>query len=111
MVGLAFSIAASANFPALLLSVVWKRFTTAGAVSSIITGAVLSLGMILFSETVWVQIFHFPSAIVPIKNPCVISMTAAFVVGIVASLLAPEMEAQAKFEDEKLRTYLGVGAE
>jgi cation/acetate symporter len=38
-------------------------------------------------------------------------MTAAFLVGIVASLLAPDAEAAAKFEDEKLRTYLGVGAE
>jgi cation/acetate symporter len=111
MVGLAFSIAASANFPALLLSVVWKRFTTAGAVASIITGAFLSLGMILLSPTVWVDIFHNASAIIPLKNPCVISMTAAFAVGIVASLLAPEPEAQVKFEDEKLRTYLGVGAE
>jgi cation/acetate symporter len=111
MVGLAFSIAASANFPALLMSIVWKRFSTAGAVASIITGAVLSVGMILLSETVWVGIFHMPAALVPVKNPCVFSMTAAFVVGIAVSLLSPEPEAQAKFEDEKLRTYLGVGAE
>jgi len=38
-------------------------------------------------------------------------MTAAFVVGILASLMAPEENAQSMFEDEKLRTYLGVGAE
>jgi cation/acetate symporter len=111
MVGLAFSIAASANFPALLLSVVWKRFTTGGAVASIITGAVLSLGMILLSPTVWVDIFKNSEAIVPLKNPCVISMTVAFAVGIVVSLMSPEQSAQAAFEDEKLRTYLGVGAE
>ncbi|MFL5261410.1 MAG: cation acetate symporter, partial [Anaeromyxobacteraceae bacterium] len=111
MVGLAFSIAASANFPSLLMSVVWKRFSTAGAVASIVTGAVLSLGMILFSETVWVQIFHFPQAIVPLKNPCVISMTASFAVGILVSLLTPEESAQKMFEEEKLRTYLGVGSE
>jgi len=111
MVGLAFSIAASANFPALLMSIVWKRFSTSGAVASILTGAILAVAMILFSDTVWVQIFKFPHAIVPIKNPCVISMSAAFVVGILASLLAPDEVAQAKFEDEKLRTYLGVGAE
>ena len=111
MVGLAFSIAASANFPALLMSVVWKRFTTAGAVASIITGAFLSVGMILLSPTVWVDIFHNKEAIIPLKNPCVVSMTAAFVVGILASLLMPEESAQSMFEDEKLRTYLGVGAE
>jgi cation/acetate symporter len=45
------------------------------------------------------------------KNPAIFSMTAAFVVGIVVSLLTPEREAQEKFEDEKLRTYLGIGAE
>jgi cation/acetate symporter len=111
MVGLAFSIAASANFPALLMSITWKRFSTAGAVASIITGAVVSVGMILFSETVWVGIFHNAHAIVPVKNPCIFSMSIAFAVGIIASLLSPEEQAQAKFEDEKLRTYLGVGAE
>ena len=41
MVGLAFAIAASANFPALLMSLFWRRFTTAGAVASILTGAVV----------------------------------------------------------------------
>jgi len=45
------------------------------------------------------------------KNPAIFSMTAAFAVGILVSLLAPEEEAAARFEDEKLRTYLGVGAE
>ena len=38
MVGLAFAIAASANFPALLMSIVWRGFTTKGAVASIVTG-------------------------------------------------------------------------
>ena len=43
MVGLAFAIACSANFPALLLSIVWRRFTTAGAVASILTGSILTV--------------------------------------------------------------------
>jgi cation/acetate symporter len=111
MVGLAFAIAASANFPALLLSVLWKPFTTMGAVWSIIVGALSSSTMIILSPTVWVGVFKFQHAIFPFKNPAIFSMTAAFVVGIVVSLLTPEADAQAKFEDEKLRTYLGVGAE
>ena len=111
MVGLAFAIAASANFPALLMSIVWKRFTTWGAVWSILVGAVTSVGMIVLSKTVWVDLFHFEHAIFPMKNPAIFSMSAAFLAGIVVSLLTPEPEAQRKFESEKLRTYLGVGAE
>jgi cation/acetate symporter len=111
MVGLAFAIAASANFPALLLSIVWKRFTTQGAIWSILVGAFASVSMIVLSPTVWVGIFKFEKAIFPMKNPAIFSMTLAFAVGIVVSLLTPEKEAQEKFEDEKVRTYLGVGAE
>jgi cation/acetate symporter len=111
MVGLAFAIAASANFPALLMSIVWKRFSTQGAVWSILVGAFSSLAMIVLSPTVWVTIFKFEKAVFPMKNPAIWSMLAAFSVGIVVSLLTPEQEAQEKFEDEKLRTYLGVGAE
>ena len=51
MVGLAFAVAASANFPALLLSILWKNFTTAGAVASIITGLVLAVVLIVVAPT------------------------------------------------------------
>jgi len=117
MVGLAFSIAASANFPALLMSVLWRRFTTQGAVWSIAVGATLSIVMIVLSPTVWGEILgHLdaagkPVGLVPLKNPAIVSMTAAFAAGIVASLLSPEKKAREAFEVEKVRTYLGVGAE
>ena len=111
MVGLAFAIAASANFPSLLLSILWKKFTTKGAVASVITGAGLAILLIILSPTVWVDIFKNESAIFPLKNPALFSMTASFLVGIIVSLASPEKEAQNKFEDEKLRTYLGIGAE
>ncbi len=52
-----------------------------------------------------------PQAIFPMKNPAVISMGLAFVIGILVSLLAPEKEAEGKFEEEKVRTYVGIGAE
>ena len=111
MVGLAFAIACSANFPALLLSIVWRRFNTAGAVTSMLTGALLSVALIVLSPTVWVDILKNPTAIFWLRNPAIVSMTAAFVAGIAASLLTREPSAEAKFDDEKLRTYLGVGAE
>ena len=111
MVGLAFAIACSANFPPLLLSIVWRRFTTAGAVSAIVTGAVLSVLLIVLSPTIWVDLLHRPHAIFPLRNPAIVSMPVAFLAGIIASLLTREPTAEARFEEEKVRTYLGVGAE
>ena len=111
MVGLAFSIAASANFPALVLSILWKNFTTKGAVASIITGAALSLILIILSPTVWVELFKFEKAIFPLKNPALVSLPSAFFAGIIFSKLYKEKEAAEKFESEKIRTYLGVGSE
>ena len=111
MVGLAFAIACSANFPPLLLSIVWRRFNTPGAVAGMVTGATLSVALILLSPTVWVDLFHNAEAVVPLRNPAIISMPAAFVVAIAVSLLTREPSAELRFDEEKLRTYLGVGAE
>jgi cation/acetate symporter len=111
MVGLAFAIACSANFPPLLLSITWRRFNTAGAVAAIAVGAALSVILIVLSPTVWVEILHFPAPVFPLRNPAIVSMPCAFLAGALASLATREPEAEAKFDDEKLRTYLGVGAE
>jgi cation/acetate symporter len=120
MVGLAFAVAASANFPALLLSILWPRFTTRGAVAGMATGLIFAVVLIVLSPTVWVDVFQAAAkkageplnpAPFPWKNPALISMTASFLVGIIVSLMKPEPEAEAKFESEKLRTYIGVGAE
>jgi cation/acetate symporter len=111
MVGLAFAIAASGNFPALFMSIIWKKFTTAGAVASILIGSLSATLFIILSPTVWVDLFHYQKAIFPLKNPAIISMTLSFVCGIIASYMFPDKEAEQKFEDEKLRTYLGIGAE
>jgi cation/acetate symporter len=111
MVGLAFAIACSANFPPLLLSICWRRFNTPGAVSAITTGAGLSLLLIVLSPTVWVDLLGYSVAIFPLRNPAIVSMPAAFLAGVAASLASREPAAEAKFDEEKLRTYLGVGAE
>jgi len=65
MVGLAFAIAASANFPALLLSMLWRRFTTQAAVASMVVGTLSSLLLIYLSPTIQVDILHQASAIFP----------------------------------------------
>jgi cation/acetate symporter len=111
MVGLAFAIACSANFPPLLLSIVWRRFNTGGAVASIVCGATLAVVLIVLSPTVWVDVFKNSEAIFPLRNPAIVSMPAAFLAGAIASLLTREPLAEAMFDDEKLRTYLGIGAE
>jgi cation/acetate symporter len=111
MVGLAFAIACSANFPPLLMSIVWRRFNTAGAVAAILSGALLSVVLIVLSPTVWVDIFKYPAPIFPLRNPAIVSMSVAFAAGIAGSLLTREPSAEARFDDEKLRTYLGMGAE
>ncbi|MFZ5907771.1 MAG: sodium:solute symporter family transporter [Nitrospirota bacterium] len=170
MVGLAFAVACSANFPALLLSITWKKFTTKGAVASIWTGLILAAGLIVLSPTVWVDVFHakekkaietqvtaletesktkletlelqksaggnvpqieaviaeekartetqvrelkaaLPRPVFPMKNPAIFSMGFAFLIGILISLVSPEKTAEEKFEDEKVRTYVGLGAE
>jgi len=110
MVGLAFAIAASANFPSLLLSIVWRDFSTRGAVWSIITGSTLSVVLIILSPTVWMDVFHYNSAIFPLKNPALISLPASFLAGFLGSKLSREPAAALKFDDVKVRTHLGVGA-
>ena len=54
---------------------------------------------------------RMPQPIFPLKNPGIFSMAAAFLIGILVSLMTPEKEAQDKFADEKLREYVGIGAE
>ncbi len=80
--------------------------------ASILTGTILSVVLIVLSPTVWVDVLGNPRAVITLlKNPAVISMTLSFVAGGLVSLLRPERTSQNKFEEETLRTYLGIGAE
>jgi cation/acetate symporter len=108
MVGLAFAIAASAIFPALLMSIYWRGYTTAGAVSSILSGAVTSLVLISISPTILVDVLGHEDAIIGLKNPALISMPVAFGLGIVVSLLRPEREAQRRFVEAERQIVLGA---
>ncbi|HMA40197.1 MAG TPA: sodium/solute symporter [Gemmatimonadales bacterium] len=110
MVGLAFAIAASANFPALVLSMFWRGYTTAGAVTSMVVGTVSTLGLIWLSPTVQVDVLHHPTAWFPLKNPALVTIPLSFAVGIVASLIAArthEAEAYGRMERQK---HLGGAA-
>jgi cation/acetate symporter len=110
MVGLAFAIAASANFPALILSITWRGFTTHGAVAAILTGVLISVILIVLSPTVWVDIFGHESALFPLRNPALVSMPASFIAGYIGSVLKADPEALTKYDQERVRTHLGIGA-
>ncbi len=108
MVGLAFAIAASANFPALLLSVFWRRFTTRGAQTSMIVGTVSSLVLIYLSPAIQVDILKNDAAIFPWRNPGLISIPLSFVVAFIVALMWPEPAADAGFDAVESRIHVGV---
>jgi cation/acetate symporter len=111
MVSLAFAIAASANFPALVLAIFWRRYTTAGAVTSMASGTVATLALIYFSPTIQVDILGQGSAWFPLKNPALVTLPLSFLAGILVSLLAPEADAAAGFTRLERRTHFGTAAE
>jgi cation/acetate symporter len=107
MVGLAFAIAASANFPALVLAMFWPRFSTRGAEASMLVGTASALALIYFSPTVQVGVLGRLAAPFPLNNPGLITIPLSFFVGIVVSLVTPEREAEAKFHALEHRLHLG----
>ena len=111
MVGLAFAVAASSNFPALVLSIFWRRSTTYGMVASIIVGTTTSLLFIYLSPTIQVDILGHADAWFPLKNPALITIPLSFATGIIVSLIRPEPEALAAYEQMEQRMILGRSAE
>jgi cation/acetate symporter len=111
MVSLAFAIAASANFPALILSIYWRGFTTAGAVASMLTGTLATLVLIYLSPTIQVDLLGNESAWFPLRNPAMLTIPLAFVVGIGVSALAIESGAAEGFAEVERRTHLGAAAD
>jgi cation/acetate symporter len=107
MVGLAFAIAASANFPALVLAMFWRRFTTRGAQASMLIGTFSALLLIYYSPTVQIGVLGGTSAPFPLTNPGLVTIPLSFAVGILVSLLVPEPEATAKFAALEHRLHLG----
>jgi cation/acetate symporter len=107
MVGLAFAIAASANFPALVLSVFWRSFTTRGAQASMIIGTLSTLLLIYFSPTIQVDILKAPTAWFPLRNPGLVTIPLSFLVGIAVSLAAPEPQAASRFAEVEHRIHFG----
>lgn len=114
MVGLAFAIAASVNFPILFLSMYWSKLTTKGAFIGGLVGLVTAVTCMILGPTIWVGILGNEEAIFPYKYPALFSMTAAFVTIIVISKLDNSENAQKEQESFKwqyVRSQTGLGAD
>ena len=115
MVSLAFAVAASANFPVLFMSVLWKDCTTWGAVIGGFVGLVLSVGLTIVSPSVWEATLGNPvrSAPFPYTSPALFSMTAAFFTIWIVSKLDKGQRARidrAGFLAQQVRSETGIGA-
>ncbi|HXV90783.1 MAG TPA: cation acetate symporter [Gemmatimonadales bacterium] len=111
MVSLAFAIAASANFPALVLSIFWRGCTTAGAVASMALGTVSTLTLIYLSPTVQIDILEHATAWFPLKNPALVTMPLSFAAGVLVSLLTAGRNEAERYERVRRRMHLGAEAE
>ena len=113
MVGLAFGIAASCNFPVLILSMYWKGLTTRGAVWGGLAGLVAAVAIVVCSKAVWVTVLGHPAPLFPYEQPAIFSMPLAFFVCWLVSKLDHSAQAakeKAAFEDQYVRAQTGFGA-
>jgi cation/acetate symporter len=114
-------VAASANFPVIVLSIFWKRFNTAGAIAGMAAGLIASIGLILVCPTM--MGIDPPNAagaarhliqgrpLFPLENPGIISVPLAFLAAYIATLLSKKPSAEAKFTELTVRANTGLGAE
>lgn len=114
MVGLAFAVAASANFPVLILSMFWRGLTTRGAVIGGTLGLVSSVVLIAMTKAVWVETLHLSdTAPIPYTNPALFSVVAAFVGCWFFSITDKSARANAEraaFDAQFVRSMTGIGA-
>lgn len=113
MVGLAFAVAASCNFPVLLMSILWKGTTTRGALIGGLLGLVSAVVMVVLSKAVWVQTFGFARELFPYDNPAIFSIPIAFFGIWAISKLDASSRAKAEvasFDAQYIRSETGIGA-
>ncbi len=112
MVGLAFSIAASCNFPIILLSMYWRGLTTRGAVAGGWLGLLTAVVLMVLGPTIWVQVLGHEKAIYPYEYPALFSMLVAFVCCWLFSVTdhSPGGRAERdRFTAQFIRSQTGIG--
>jgi cation/acetate symporter len=110
MVGLTFAIAASANFPIILMSLLWKGTTTTGALAGGLVGLLSSVCLVVLSPGVWTSVLGWPHAPFPLENPAIVSFPAALLTTWIVSALDHSPTAQkerAAFNNQFVRGEIG----
>ncbi|SDC85037.1 solute symporter family protein [Nocardioides lianchengensis] len=123
LVALAFAVAASANLPAIVYNMFWRRFNTRGAVWSIYGGLISSVGLVIFSPIVsgkgedptGKNLSLLPTSIdiswFPLENPGIVSIPLGFFFGWLGSVTSREPEAEERYNELEVRALTGAGAE
>lgn len=114
MVGTAFSIAASCNFPIILLSMYWSKLTTRGAMVGGWLGLLTAVILMILGPTIWVQILGHEKALFPYEYPALFSIAIAFIGIWVFSATdnSPEgMREREQFRAQFIRSQTGIGIE
>ena len=115
LVALAFAVAASANLPALLFNLFWRRFNTAGATASIYGGLIVAVVLVIFSPVgSGTATSLFPDANFawfPLRNPGLVSIPIGFLCGILGTLLSKDTSSQTRYDELEVRSLTGAGAE
>jgi len=113
MVGLTFAIAASTNFPVLVMSMFYRGLTTRGAFVGGFAGLAAAVTLTVLGPTVWVDVLKNPAAIFPFKYPAIFSVPLAFLVTWIVSATDNSASAQAErdaFDAQLVRSETGLGA-
>jgi cation/acetate symporter len=113
MVGLAFGVAAAANFPVLILSMYWRGLTTRGALFGGYGGLVSAVLFVVFSKSVWVDVLHNAAPLFPYTQPALFAMPIAFSLAYIFSKTDSSVRAGKEieaFEDQYVRAQTGFGA-
>jgi cation/acetate symporter len=111
MVGLAFTVAASANFPVLLLALYWRKLTRRGALVGGTVGLLVSVALIVGGPPIWVGMLGHGKALVPYAYPALFSMPLAFFVCWLVSILdarSNDAQAQTTFDELQYRGLVGA---